>query len=63
MPAPDLIAGFYGSQGVLLGVTLNGFLVVPSALFSGIMMQDSSLNWWVLSIGTDGRLSTTQVTI
>jgi hypothetical protein len=63
MPAPDLIAGFYGSQGVLLGVTLNGFLVVPSALFAGIMMQDSSLNWWVLSIGTDGRLSTTQVTI
>jgi hypothetical protein len=63
MSAPDLIAGFYGTDGILLGLQVAGFIVIPNALFSGIMMQDSSLQWWVLSIGTDGRITTTQVTI
>lgn len=63
MSAPDLIAGFYGTDGVLLGLQVTGMIVIPNSLASGILMQDLSGAWWSLQIGTDGRLSTTPVTI
>lgn len=62
MPAPDLIGPFYDSGGILVGVAVNGMVVIPNNLAAGIAMQDSSGAWWVLQIGTDGRLSTTPVT-
>lgn len=62
MPAPDLIAGFYSSSGTLAGVQVLGVIAIPFSLASGIALQDASANWWVLTIGTDGRLSTQQVT-
>jgi hypothetical protein len=62
MPAPDLIAGFYGSDGVLVGVKINGFCVFPFSLGTGLAMQDSSGAWWIVTMGTDGRLSSLQVT-
>lgn len=63
MSAPDLIAGFYGTNGVLLGVQVNGMIVCPNSLAAGILMQDSSGAWWQLTIGTDGRISANPVTI
>lgn len=62
MPGPDLIAGFYDTTGVLVGAKINGFAVFPFSLGSGLAMQDSAGNWWLLQIGTDGRISTTEVT-
>ncbi len=62
MSAPDLIAGFYGTNGQVVGVKILGFCAMPFSLASGLAMQDSAANWWILTIGTDGRLSTQQVT-
>lgn len=62
MPAPDLIAGFYSTSGTIVGVQVLGVIAIPFSLASGIALQDSGFNWWVLTIGTDGRLSTVQVT-
>ncbi len=62
MPAPDLIGPFYDSGGVLVGLAVNGMLIIPNTLASGIAMQDSSGQWWVLQVGTDGRLGVTPVT-
>jgi hypothetical protein len=61
MSAVDLITGFIGSNGAPLGVTLNGFTFIPFNQ-SGIVMADANAVLWLLQIGTDGRLQTSQVT-
>ncbi len=57
----NLIGQFISSQGQILGLILNGFTLIPYN-HGGIVMQDSSGALWLLQIGTDGRLSSAQVT-
>ena len=61
MSAPDMIAGFY-SGGIAVGHQAKGIFAIPFSLNVGLAMQDSSGQWWLLTIGTDGRLGTTAVT-
>lgn len=59
----DFIGSFIASNGAPLGVTINGFTLIPwGGGMGGLVMGDSAGNLWLLQIGTDGRLSTTQVT-
>ncbi len=60
MSAIDLITGFIGPNGAPLGIVLNGFTKIPYNQ-GGIVMEDSTGALWLLQIGTDGRLQTTQV--
>lgn len=64
MSAPDLISGFPSTGGIVIGVTISGFVYIPWASGQGgIVMGDSAGNLWLLQIGTDGRLSTAQITV
>ncbi len=58
----SLIEQLIGSSGQVLGLKLNGFTFVPFSQ-GGLIMQDASGVNWLLTIGTDGRLSTQQVTL
>lgn len=62
MIADSMLAGFYSGTGQQIGVTIGGFAVIPfSSGNGGLIMQDSNAVYWLLTIGTDGRLSTQQV--
>jgi len=64
MPAPDLISGFYSTGGTMLGITISGFVFIPWASGQGgIVMSDSAGALWLLTMGTDGRLSTVGITV
>jgi len=59
----DMVKGLIGSNGSPLGIVLDGILYLPySNANTGLAMQDSAGNIWLLQIDTSGRLSTTQVT-
>ena len=59
----DMVRSLIGSNGAPLGIVLDGILYLPySNAQGGLAMQDSAGNIWLLQVGTDGRLSTTQVT-
>ena len=62
MSAPDLISGFYSTGGTILGIQILGYLYVPYPA-GGIIMQDSAGNLHLLTMGTDGRLSSVPVTV
>jgi hypothetical protein len=61
MSAPDLLAGFIDSGGIQIGAQVKGIFFIPNSLAAGLAMQDANGSWWLLQIGTDGRLNTTQV--
>lgn len=64
MPAPDLIAPFYSTVGTMIGLQISGFVYLPFASGNGgIVMSDSAGVLWLLTIGTDGSLSTQSITI
>ncbi len=58
----DFLNSFIASNGAPLGVTLNGFTFIPyGGGMGGLVMSDSAGNFWLLQMGTDGRLQTSQV--
>lgn len=63
MIADSMLSGFYSGTGQQIGLTVGGFCVIPfSSGNGGLIMQDSSLNLWLLTVDTSGRLQTQQVT-
>lgn len=61
MPAPDLITGLYSTTGQIIGLTIQGYVLIQPG--QGILMQDANLAYWMIQIGTDGRLSTLKVSL
>lgn len=60
----DLMSGLIDSSGIQIGYTLNGFLgFAYGNAQTGLLMQDSAGQYWMLQIDTDGRLGTTPVTL
>lgn len=49
------------SGGIVVGAIVNGIVMVPQT--GGIIMTDATGALWLLTIGTDGRIGSQQVTL